>query len=121
GVGGGQSQTQVGDDQEFTKEKSRKNANARVDRSKRNVGKSCAFLDIIIPRGSRKSDLEAHDNHDEQSPPNVGIMDQESSEFRRFETLRKELMELEKRVENSTYQSENNELNLGNSMTCKLQ
>ncbi|RYR51480.1 hypothetical protein Ahy_A06g026498 isoform B [Arachis hypogaea] len=48
-------------------------------------------------------------------------MDQESSEFRRFETLRKELMELEKRVENSTYQSENNELNLGNSMTCKLQ
>lgn len=50
------------------------------------------------------------DNHDEQSPPNVGIMDQESSEFRRFETLRKELMELEKRVENSTYQSENNEV-----------
>ncbi|XP_057742714.1 uncharacterized protein LOC130961071 isoform X1 [Arachis stenosperma] len=113
GVGGGQSHTQVGDDQEFTKGKSRKNANARVDRSKRNVGKSRGFLDIIIPRGSRKSDLEADvsasDNHDEQSPPNVGIMDQEFSEFRRFETLRKELMELEKRVENSTYQSENNE------------
>nr|XP_025677003.1 uncharacterized protein LOC112776936 [Arachis hypogaea] len=104
GVGGGQSQTQVGDDQEFTKGKSRKNANARVDRSKRNVGKSRGFLDIIIPRGSRKSDLEADDNHDEQSPPNVGIMDQESNEFRRFETLRKELMELEKRVEISTYQ-----------------
>ncbi|XLR57724.1 hypothetical protein S83_008396, partial [Arachis hypogaea] len=83
GVGGGQSQTQVGDDQEFTKGKSRKNANARVDRSKR--------------KSDLEADVSASDNHDEQSPPNVGIMDQESNEFRRFETLRKELMELEKR------------------------
>ncbi|MED6156547.1 hypothetical protein PIB30_015433 [Stylosanthes scabra] len=109
GVGGGQSHTQVGDDEEFGKGKSRKNANARVDRSKRNVAKSRGFLDIIIPRGSRKPDLEAADNHAEQSPPNVGVMDQESSEFRRFETLRNELMELEKRVQNSTYQSEKSE------------
>ncbi|XLR38478.1 hypothetical protein S83_023138, partial [Arachis hypogaea] len=157
GVGGGQSQTQVGDDQEFTKGKSRKNANARVDRSKsdwysesftllsavtffskmlflffdlcvffKNIGKSRGFLDIIIPRDSRKSDLEADVSASVRfllfailylqrefscvfSPPNVGIMDQESSEFCRFETLRKELIELEKRVENSTYQSKNNE------------
>ncbi|QHO39633.1 LETM1 and EF-hand domain-containing protein anon-60Da [Arachis hypogaea] len=40
--------------------------------------------------------LSINKNHDEQSPPNAEVMDQESSEFRRFETLRNELIELEK-------------------------
>jgi hypothetical protein len=52
------------------------------------------------------------ENYIEQSTPDVGVVDQESNEIHRFELLRNELMELEKRVQRSAYQSENNEVHL---------
>lgn len=45
-----------------------------------------------------------------QSTTNAGIEDCESNEIHRFELLRNELMELEKRVRKSTDQYENEEV-----------
>lgn len=58
-----------------------------------------------------KVDLVFHlqDNY-EQPTTNVGIVDPESSEIRRFELLRNELIELEERVQRSAHQSENDEV-----------
>jgi len=52
------------------------------------------------------------ENYIEQPAPNVGVVEQEPNEIHRFELLRNELMELEKRVQRSAYQSENNEVRL---------
>lgn len=57
------------------------------------------------------------ENYIEQPTSTVGVVDLESSEIRRFELLRNELIELEKRVQKSTYQSENDEVCLGLSTT----
>ncbi|WJX17920.1 hypothetical protein P8452_07778 [Trifolium repens] len=80
------------------------------------IGKSRGFWSIFVPPVTRKPDLEpdvdSYENYIEQSTPNVGVVDQESNEIHRFELLRSELMELEKRVQRSTYQSENNEVHL---------
>jgi len=60
------------------------------------------------------------ENNIEQPAPNVGVVDQESNEIRRFELLRNELIELEKRVQRSAYQSENNEVCLKHSISYKF-
>lgn len=60
------------------------------------------------------------ENNIEQSAPNVGVVDQEPNEIRRFELLRNELIELEKRVQRSAYQSENNEVRLKHSISYKF-
>lgn len=57
------------------------------------------------------------ENNIEQSAPNVGVVDQEPNEIHRFELLRNELIELEKRVQRSAYQSENNEVRLKDSIS----
>ncbi|XP_047150306.1 uncharacterized protein LOC124822357 [Vigna umbellata] len=112
GVNSGRNYTPVEED-EYVKGKSRKNANVRVDRNKRNVGKSRGFWSIfggpVTKKPGLESDLEPYENNIEQPAPNVGVVDQESNEIRRFELLRNELIELEKRVQRSAYQSENNE------------
>ncbi|KAK7392644.1 hypothetical protein VNO78_21088 [Psophocarpus tetragonolobus] len=112
GVNSGRSFTPIEED-EYIKGKSRKNANVRVDRSKRNVGKSRGFWSIfgrpMTVKPGLESDLDPYENNIEQSAPNVGVLDQEPNEIRRFELLRNELIELEKRVQRSAYQSENND------------
>lgn len=62
--------------------------------------------------------FDLQENYVGQSNSNVS--DLESSEIRRFELLRNELMELEKRVQRSAYQSEN-EVCLKHSTTYRLQ
>ncbi|KAK7268044.1 hypothetical protein RIF29_20728 [Crotalaria pallida] len=113
GVNGGQSHTLASEEKEYIKGKSRKNGDVRVERSKRNAGKSRGIWNIFVPPVTRKPDLEsdedAYENYIEQSTPNLGDVEQESSEINRFEYLRNELIELEKRVQKSAYQSENNE------------
>lgn len=52
------------------------------------------------------------ENYIEQPAPNVEVVGQEPNEIHRFELLRNELMELEKRVQRSAYQSENNVVHL---------
>ncbi|XP_017414632.1 uncharacterized protein LOC108325966 isoform X2 [Vigna angularis] len=116
GVNSGRNYTPVEED-EYVKGKSRKNANVRVDRNKRNVGKSRGFWSIfggpVTKKPGLESDVEPYENNIEQPAPNVGVVEQESNEIRRFELLRNELIELEKRVQRSAYQSENNEDLLG--------
>ncbi|XP_027936616.1 uncharacterized protein LOC114191570 isoform X1 [Vigna unguiculata] len=112
GVNSGRNYTPVEED-EYVKGKSRKNGNVRVDRNKRNVGKSREFWSIfggpVTKKPGLESDADPYENNIEQPAPNVGVVDQESNEIRRFELLRNELIELEKRVQRSAYQSENNE------------
>ncbi|KAG5063845.1 hypothetical protein JHK85_005028 [Glycine max] len=131
GVDSGRTYTPVGEEDEYIKGKSRKNANVRVDRSKRNVGKSRGFWSIFGRPVTKKPGLESDvdpywvyrvellsnmdllsclkENNIELSAPNLGVVDQEPNEIHRFELLRNELIELEKRVQRSAYQSENNE------------
>ncbi|CAJ2672760.1 unnamed protein product [Trifolium pratense] len=112
GVNSAQTIKPVGEEDRLIKGKNR-NDNVRVERSKRQIGKSRGFWGIFVPPVNRKPDLEpdvdSYENYIEQSAPNVGVVDQESNEIHRFELLRNELMELEKRVQRSAYQSENNE------------
>jgi len=60
------------------------------------------------------------ENNIEVPAPNVGVVDQEPNEIHRFELLRNELIELEKRVQRSAYQSENNEVCLKYSISYKF-
>ncbi|KAI4300521.1 hypothetical protein L6164_033890 [Bauhinia variegata] len=110
GVTDAQSQTPIVKEQDYMKVQNGKNADIRADRSKRDVGKSRRFWRFFVRPVTRKpdqeSDMEASENHIEQSTSNVGVTDLESSEIHRFEILRNELIELEKRVERSAYQSE---------------
>ncbi|XP_027366329.1 uncharacterized protein LOC113872737 isoform X3 [Abrus precatorius] len=113
GVNDGQTYAPVREEDGYIKGKGRKNTNLRLDRSKRNAGKSRGFLNIFVRPVARKSDLEsnveAYENNNEQSAANLGVVDQEPNEIRRFELLRNELIELEERVQRSAYQSEENE------------
>lgn len=52
------------------------------------------------------------DEHIGQSTLNAGVTESESNDILRFELLRNELIELEKRVQRSTDQSENEEVQL---------
>ena len=49
----------------------------------------------------------------------MSVAESESNEIQRFEILRKELIELEKRVQRSTDQSENDEVSL-NDFNCSM-
>lgn len=57
------------------------------------------------------------DNNMELSTSNEGIVDPDPNETHRFEHLRNELVELERRVQRSTYKSENDEVHLKYSIT----
>lgn len=52
------------------------------------------------------------DEHIGQNTSNAGVTESESNDILRFELLRNELIELEKRVQRSTDQSENEEVQL---------
>lgn len=57
------------------------------------------------------------DNNFQLSTSNEGIVDPESSEIHRFEHLRSELTELERRVQRRVYKSVKDEVHLKYSMT----
>ncbi|KAK4281697.1 hypothetical protein QN277_013158 [Acacia crassicarpa] len=113
GVNDGQSHTSVDETQSYIKGKNQKIANVRPDQTKRNVSKSRGFWSIfvnpVIRKPDQESDTDNSENYIELPTSTVGVADFESSEIRRFELLRNELMELENRVQRSTYQSENEE------------
>ncbi|XP_004513581.1 uncharacterized protein [Cicer arietinum] len=112
GVNSAQTITPVSEEDGNIQRKSRNNDNVRVDSSKRNTGNYSGFWSIFVPPVTGKPDLEpdvdAYENYIEQPAPNVEVVGQEPNEIHRFELLRNELMELEKRVQRSAYQSENN-------------
>ncbi|RVW48045.1 putative mitochondrial protein [Vitis vinifera] len=79
----------------------------------------CCFLcgceeeTVLLRRQVRDLLLQCHDSGEsepfEQTTASVSVAESESNEIQRFELLRKELIELEKRVQRSTDQSENEE------------
>ncbi|RVX11912.1 hypothetical protein CK203_009681 [Vitis vinifera] len=73
----------------------------------------CEEETVLLRRQVRDLLLQCHDSGEsepfEQTTASVSVAESESNEIQRFELLRKELIELEKRVQRSTDQSENEE------------
>ncbi|XP_037494364.1 uncharacterized protein LOC105635877 isoform X2 [Jatropha curcas] len=96
--------------QQYLQGKRSKNAKMRSDRSN---SKSRGLWNFSVRFPTKKPDPESAltdgtgDEHIEQSTSDEGIAETGSNEILRFELLRNELIELEKRVQRSTDQSEN--------------
>ncbi|XP_061964987.1 uncharacterized protein LOC133689213 isoform X3 [Populus nigra] len=105
-------QTSISEQQQYFKGKGRKNANVRLDRSK---SKFQGAWNLLVRSPTKKPGLDAAvvdasgDANFGQTTTSTGIGESESNEIHRFELLRNELMELEKRVRRSTDQYENEE------------
>ncbi|KAJ6870917.1 hypothetical protein NC652_036552, partial [Populus alba x Populus x berolinensis] len=105
-------QSCISEQQQYLKGNGRKNADVRLDRSKSKFQGLWNFLvysstkklgpDMAVADASGDADIG-------QTTTSMGIGELESNEIRRFELLRNELMELEKRVQKSTEQYENEE------------
>ncbi|KAJ6864774.1 hypothetical protein NC651_035362 [Populus alba x Populus x berolinensis] len=105
-------QSCISEQQQYLKGNGRKNADVRIDRSKSKFQGLWNFLvysstkklgpDVAVADASGDADIG-------QTTTSMGIGELESNEIRRFELLRNELMELEKRVQKSTDQYENEE------------
>ncbi|XVF07601.1 hypothetical protein REPUB_Repub06bG0153400 [Reevesia pubescens] len=108
--GDGSSQSSVSEQQQYSKTKNRKSASVSNDRSNRVVNKSRGLWSFLHP-SARKLDTESSaieksgNEFIEQNTSNIRIADSEPNEIRRFEQLRNELIELEKRVKRSADQS----------------
>ncbi|KAJ6330523.1 hypothetical protein OIU76_009169 [Salix suchowensis] len=105
-------QTSISEQQQYLKGRGRKNANVRLDRSKskfQGAWNSLASSPTKKPGPDAAVVDESGDANFLQSTTNAGIEECESNEIHRFELLRNELMELEKRVRKSTDQYENEE------------
>ncbi|XWS66620.1 hypothetical protein CRYUN_Cryun05aG0215700 [Craigia yunnanensis] len=106
----GSSQSSVSAQKQYPKTKTRKSATETNDRSNRVVNKSRGLWSFLHP-SARKPDTESSaieksgNEFIEQNTSNIGIADSEPNEIRRFEQLRNELIELEKRVKRSADQS----------------
>ncbi|KAL3628247.1 hypothetical protein CASFOL_027293 [Castilleja foliolosa] len=104
----------VGEQQQNSKGKGSKSSVTETDRSNR-VGSSRGLWSFFVPRPNKPSGLSssaANDNNDEifeKEAASNEISDSESDEIQRFELLRSELMELEKRVKKSADQHESDE------------
>ncbi|XP_021892467.1 uncharacterized protein LOC110810578 isoform X1 [Carica papaya] len=104
-------QSSVGGQQQYSNDKNKKNT-IIMDRSNRVVGKSNGLWSFFVRAPTKKggSALSAVDKSGnelaEQTTTSIGS---ESNEILRFELLRNELIELEKRVQRSAEQSENEE------------
>ncbi|XP_022767017.1 uncharacterized protein LOC111311683 isoform X2 [Durio zibethinus] len=107
--GDGGSESFVSEQQRYPKTKTRKSATVTNDRSNRVVNKSRGLWSFLHP-SARKPDMESSaieklgNDFIEQNTSNIGIADSEPNEIRRFEQLRNELIELEKRVKRSADQ-----------------
>ncbi|XWS59444.1 hypothetical protein CRYUN_Cryun08bG0122300 [Craigia yunnanensis] len=108
--GDGSSHSSASEQQQYRKKKTRKSATVTNDRSYRVVNRSHGLWSFLRPP-TRKPDTESSaieksgNEFIEQNTSNVGIADSEPNEIRRFEQLRNELVELEKRVKRSADQS----------------
>nr|XP_011467261.1 PREDICTED: uncharacterized protein LOC101293610 isoform X2 [Fragaria vesca subsp. vesca] len=90
--------------------KKRKSANKATDRSKSYSGLWSSFMPP--PTRKRNAELTVNDSENdfiEQISSNIDVEELESNKIQRFELLRNELIELEKRVQRSADQSENEE------------
>ncbi|KAJ7976167.1 LETM1-like protein [Quillaja saponaria] len=104
----------VGEQTQYVRGRKRKDANVMASRSTRDIGKSRGFWRSFMPPVPGKVepnlDINALENESiEQSTSNFGEVDMESCEIHRFELLRNELIKLERRVQRSAYQSEDEE------------
>ncbi|XVE96359.1 hypothetical protein REPUB_Repub02eG0214400 [Reevesia pubescens] len=108
--GDGSSQSSGSDQKQYPKTKTRKSATVTNDRINRVVNKSRGLWSFLHP-SARKPDSESSaieksgNEFFEQNTSNIGIPDSEPNEICRFEQLRNELIELEKRVKRSAEQS----------------
>ncbi|XP_057997784.1 uncharacterized protein LOC131176741 [Hevea brasiliensis] len=73
----------------------------------RKLKKEAEFLEASFR--AKAASLQQGDDYIGQNTLNAGVTDSESNDILRFELLRNELIELEKRVQRSTDQSENEE------------
>ncbi|KAL5739990.1 hypothetical protein ACOSP7_028872 [Xanthoceras sorbifolium] len=110
-----ESQSSISEQQPYLKGKKRRSANVVQDKSNRVESQSRGLLSFFMRPGSRKPETElsvvdGYGNESiEQTTSNIGVANSESNEVRRFELLKNELIELEKRVQKSADQSENEE------------
>ncbi|XP_034900699.1 uncharacterized protein [Populus alba] len=105
-------QSCISEQQQYLKGNGRKNADVRLDRSK---SKFQGLWNFLVYSSTKKlgPDVAVADAFGDadigQTTTSMGIGELDSNEIRRFELLRNELMELEKRVQKSTEQYENEE------------
>ncbi|KAL3839311.1 hypothetical protein ACJIZ3_023902 [Penstemon smallii] len=96
--------TPRGEQQQYSKEKGSDNSDVKLNKSSRN---SSGLWGFLLRRPTKSSDLspstanESNDRYSEQDTLSKEIDDSESNEIQRFELLRNELIELEKRVQRS--------------------
>ncbi|KAF3972707.1 hypothetical protein CMV_003815 [Castanea mollissima] len=112
GDGDSHSQSSISGQQQYLKGKNRKNANVVLDRSNRILNKPMWSFFMRPPdkKPGPESIMDGSENEClEQTTSNIDNAGSESNEIRRFELLRNELKELEKRVQRSANQSENEE------------
>lgn len=95
----------ISEKQWYLKDSKRRIADVVQDRV---GGKSRGLFGFLIPAPIRKPKPQESE-YSERTGSNIGIANSESNEIHRFELLRNELMELEKRVQSSADQSENEE------------
>ncbi|KAL6141684.1 hypothetical protein ACLB2K_059972 [Fragaria x ananassa] len=100
-----------GNQKRFFTGKKRKSANKATDRSKSSYS---GLWSSFMPPPTRKpnAELTVNDSENdfiEQISSNIDVEELESNKIQRFELLRNELIELEKRVQRSADQSENEE------------
>ncbi|XP_021289058.1 uncharacterized protein LOC110420174 isoform X1 [Herrania umbratica] len=109
--GDGSSQSSVGEQQQYPKTKPRKSATVTNDRSNRVVNNSRGLWSLLTRPPIRNPDTQSSaveklgNEFIEENTSNICIADSEQNEIRRFEQLRNELIELEKRVKRSADQS----------------
>ncbi|XP_059462174.1 uncharacterized protein LOC132191251 isoform X1 [Corylus avellana] len=109
-----QGESRISGQQQHLKGKNRNGANVVLDRSDRVVNKSRGLWSFFMRPPARKPGPESVSDGSEnecmeQNTSNADVADSESNEIRRFELLRNELIELERRVQRSADQSENEE------------
>ncbi|KAG7958289.1 hypothetical protein I3843_10G012900 [Carya illinoinensis] len=118
GDGDRNSQTSLGGKQPYLKGKKRNSTNVVLGKSNRLVNKSDGswssfFMRPPAMKPGPESTMDGSENGCVgQTSSNIDVPDSESNEMWRFELLRNELIELEKRVQRSTDQSDNEEVYL---------
>ncbi|XP_057976816.1 uncharacterized protein LOC131163965 [Malania oleifera] len=111
GDGGNLSQCSASQQPQYLKEKRRKNASLRLNRSNRVVSNPGGFWSFLLRIPTRKPDPgsssvdETEDEHFKQDSTDTVINGSELNEIHRFELLRNELIELEERFQRSTDRS----------------
>ncbi|BBH07599.1 LETM1-like protein, partial [Prunus dulcis] len=112
---GNRSRSSINKQQQFLIGKNRKNGNKMIDGGNRASSNSRGLWSSFMRPPTRKSNpeliVEEPDNEFvEQTASNIDFEDPESTKIQRFELLRNELIELEKRVQRSADKSENEDI-----------